>query len=195
MDTFEFVSIAKSTDKTRPNLCDIYRDRYQFVASDGHRLHISTPQTEAVPSYVTGLDAEFPDYKQIMPKDPIVKGIAIMLDSGHIATLKGLLKLAESLDKKCPSVKMIITKKTITFKLEAVRIKVSASVELNCFSPMDVPESNYTINLKYLMDVLVPASKITAKVLINYYGESSPWMFEVERLGTAIIMPVRKTDC
>ena len=68
----DWVRLACSKDISRYNLVEVYRDKNTLVATDGYRMHLSNSLPDMAPHYLSGLDAEFPDYTQIMPKGPSV---------------------------------------------------------------------------------------------------------------------------
>ena len=105
MESLEYVSLAKSTDKTRYMLNSVYRDATALVATDGYRLHWIDGLPEQKPAYIDGLDAQFPDYAQVLPKGTPSATVGLLLDRSE-KRLTGLLKLAQCVNAREPIVQL-----------------------------------------------------------------------------------------
>lgn len=121
MENLDFVKLATSSDKSRYNLTGVYRDTDKYVATDGHRMHISNGLPEAEPHYTDDTStrfpgAQFPDYKQVIPDSPIIASTLVFASYAGYKELKpfmGRFKKLVTLLKayaKQPIVELSVTK-------------------------------------------------------------------------------------
>ena len=171
MNQLEYVELAKSKDKTRFNLCDVYRAKDRFIATDGHRMHwfISTPIAE--PFFISGEKGlEFPDYSAVLPSaEPLVSIEVHSLDliSKH---LKALLALAKASDKM-PCVTLTFKDNKLTFT-HTNRAGVLGVVEHQTIEQAGSFECSY--RLDYLLDALALGLEKRGSVpTIEFRGESA----------------------
>ena len=69
----DWVGKAKSKEQTRYYLTEMYADKDNIVATDGHRLHL-TPNNQGYDGYIDNkgnvidIDGNYPDYKKVIPE-------------------------------------------------------------------------------------------------------------------------------
>jgi DNA polymerase III sliding clamp (beta) subunit (PCNA family) len=155
METLDYVSLAVSKDAGRINLTGVYRDKTRLVGTDGHRLHLvdGLPEVEK-PHYVDGRDLEFPNYEtaflsdaQMLCEFPVVKE-----DIKRIKALIGLYPKGEY-----PIAKLAVRAGRLflesTGNQPGLLFSLSFSVDQKA-----VEEFEIGINLKYLVDALIPSN-------------------------------------
>lgn len=168
----QFVELAVSKDENRYNICSIYRDKTELVATDGHRLHLQRGLPELTPHYIDGLDANFPDWQEVYPKTDTVSEAVIRVDSAIVKKLKAFNGMLKSLtDKNC--------KIEITFDQNCMSIKTGGAIVIYwvniCKSEIRKGKS-FTISLdgNYFFDALSLAPKHGEFYTIEYRSELSP---------------------
>lgn len=199
MDNLKYVQLACSKDKTRFQLVEVYRDRDCIVATDGHRVHISNSLADAEPHYLSGLDAVFPDYKQVMPQSKDQTGSILIGDFSIKARKNALAKfnkvnaLLKSVYGKRPVVDILATDKGLYLVCDDERVGVNINIKL--FEAMECSEKFSThLNPLYLYDALQVLSS-ASNATIRTHGELGPISITSELNGnntTAIVMPCRK---
>lgn len=168
----QFVELAVSKDESRYNICAIYRDKTELVATDGHRLHLQRGLPESTPHYINGLDANFPDWQEVYPKTEAVSLAVIKVDSGMVKQLKAFNNMLKSLTDKFCAI-------DITFDKDVMSIKTRGNIVSHwgniCGSEISKGES-FTIKLNgnYFLDALSLAPKHGEFYTIEYRGELSP---------------------
>ena len=69
----DWVGKAKGKEQTRYYLTEMYADKDNIVATDGHRLHL-TPNNQGYDGYIDNkgnsiiIDGTYPEYKKVMPE-------------------------------------------------------------------------------------------------------------------------------
>lgn len=193
MDTLKYIELAKSKDETRFNLCAVYRDKNHLVATDGHRLHMSNGLPDATPGYLNGLDAQFPDYAQILPKTKEageVEYVHIGSDGKAILqTLKAIASLVKLEDRAEIKTKWVFEdQKPVRVAYNGTYTKLDYEIEA-----MKYQGKPFTlgVNLSYMIDAL--SYIIDTSCEIKIWSELSP--IRIDSLGdgklTAIVMPCR----
>lgn len=192
--TLDWTARATSDDRTRPSLTRVYRASTNFVATDGHRLHISSQLPATTAGYLDGsADHQFPEYSQVIPTSDPSACIEFYLDSELLKTLGTVAKLAGKLD--------YFTIRTVaTGKLEISLDKCSVGVS-SIFAVLKV---NYDetgsngeipgirVNPKYFLEAMPDIdNRIGEKVSLYYRGEVQVLKIQ-HRLGEAYVMPMRK---
>ena len=186
----QFVEIAVSKEESRYNLCAIYRDKTELVATDGHRLHLQRGLPESTPHYINGLDANFPDWREVYPKTDIVSEAVIRVDSAIVKKLKAFNGMLKSLtDKNC--------KIDITFDQNCMSIKTGGDIVTHwgsiCKNEIRKGQS-FTIKLNgnYFLDAVSLAPKHGEFYTIEYRGELSPVIIKRSLANEeALIMPMK----
>lgn len=190
-ENMKFVELAVSTDETRYNLTSVYRDKKHLVGTDGHRLHFSNGLTEIEKGYhVSGIDAQFPDWNQVLPKDEPKATFSFFANPSLLQFLNAVKAMDKHHRKTSIGVSMGTEGKVILFyNCEGL----SASYEL--------PVANYkgeeistSYNWKYLLDIIafsLKANKNGDEISVKYHGPLSIALFELP-YGTAAIMPMRQ---
>lgn len=186
----EYLELATSKDETRYNLCAVWRDKTELVATDGHRLHLQRGLPEMTPHYINGLDAIFPDWRQVYPKTDTVSEAIIRVDSAIVKKLKAFNNMLKSLtDKDC--------KIDITFDENCMSIKTCGDIVTHwgsiCKSEIRKGKS-FTISLNgnYFFDALSLAPKHGEFYTIEYRSELSPVIIKRSLANEeALIMPMK----
>jgi DNA polymerase III sliding clamp (beta) subunit (PCNA family) len=194
MNTLDFVTLATSKDDTRYNMTQVYRDKTELVGTDGHRLHYvdNLPPVEK-PHFLSGLDAPFPEWRQVIPPATEQK-FTIVLTREKLKAFKliaGLAKIANNHD--CPAKCTLIRDSILHIELNQSGITASMDFAVS-EGPDTVPWAFF--NLGYLLDVFDSALKYAstnklAAAIVDIYPHSlerDPWLFEIPGLGKAIVM-------
>lgn len=189
MEALKYIELAKSKDESRYNLTSVYRDTHHLVATDGHRLHMSNGLPEARPHFLNGIDAEFPDYKQIIPKqDPVGKIEYHTSNNGKriLLSLKAISKAVKEFDRSLVCKIEFHDKKPIKIIFEHPELKLEHTLEAFVYEGKDITTG---ITLSYLIDALafIPNSLCT----ISVYGDLVPIKIESNTGLTAIVMPAK----
>lgn len=199
MDTNKWVSLARSKDKTRFNLCSVYRAATSIVATDGHRLHMSNGLPEVEPHFVDDIDGEFPDYTQVLPKtnvpsDCMLYFISQAVDGSkqQIKRLRKILAVVKAFER-IPNVVLEVAASGATIShvgVDGFEIKYSLFIDAevsrvpgSCDLPIRVG-----VNLAYFIDALGMTEDNAAT--LDIYGELGPMRFD-NGTQTAIVMPAR----
>lgn len=191
MNTLDFVSLAVSRDEFRHNLTGVYRDTNKLVASDGHRLHwVEIP--DGKPGYLDGRDAQFPDYSQVMPRDPASCVVEVKLAADSRKILKALAALSKAYDKT-----QTVTVKTNTKSLfiqSPEKSPVEFSYEIPCEHKKDTIKLG--LSLRYLLDAMAPVIENKGKgdISIEFHGTLAPVLITCTVSGQeykTIVMPTR----
>ena len=196
-----FVSMAVSKDESRHNLTGVYRDSEHYVATDGHRLHRANGLPKAAPHYLDDRDAEFPDYRQVMPKVPRKTG-EFTVNGQVIKALRHLVKYQEALTETKGKVfgRFYTDAADILVEIKghrdqpAMTIKVATWIVPEGQSPRS-PDLNVGLNFTYFLDAVEPLFKAFKRiehhlVQVDFDGELAPILL-THALGEAVIMPVR----
>lgn len=207
MNSLEFVTLATSKDTTRFNLQEVFRDTDAFVATDGHRLHWSDAPKIEKGHFISGLDAEFPDWKHINPlgKEVPQSCFSFLVDKTFLARFKVLQALAKAHDPKCQEIKLAaafaesgnhLVLSTKSELLTGGQSSIQASIR---FELVDSPtkECSFNLNASYLLDVISAAhawNKNRVQIEVIYFGQGKPIVFKINSLGNAIIMPINAKD-
>lgn len=188
METLDYIKLAVSKDKTRYNICSIYRDKNHFVATDGHRLHYANGLPDADPHFIDGRDAQYPDWKQVLPNS--TKEVLSIKHNDYINALKPFLEFIPKIGR---------------YKREAVKVEGKNGVvefnytdkdrglNLSCkiIGGSDFDSTGY--GAKYLLDALKPLEKMkneTATFILD--DINAPLRIEYRAFnGKAVIMPCR----
>ncbi len=195
----KYVELAICKDKTRVNLTGIYRGKNHFVATDGHRMHLSNGLADAEPHYIDGRDMEFPNVDIVMPKASAYVGIATFEHSYKVGNeilkkLKALLPIAKIYDKHGLIARIILRDDC------SVTVRVIGN-HAEFIAAYSIPEFIYKgkdmevgINLQYLIDAISYISDTGCK--IHFTGELSPIVIQdykdsCEGRLKAIVMPQR----
>lgn len=193
MNTMKYISLACSKDKThRRHLCEVYRDKTSLVATDGHRLHISNGLPEVEPHYLSGLDAEFPDYRMAFPKDEHPNQCTIQLTTKNMQEWNKLNMFRKVQDKTVPAL-LNLKKGEATLTMSAGYYDVKYTLPWNVtIDKGTMPE--VLINSAYLYDAMQMLTQ-GHTATISMGEELSPVIVK-GRLNdantTALIMPMRK---
>jgi DNA polymerase III sliding clamp (beta) subunit (PCNA family) len=186
----QFVELAVSKDESRYNLCSIYRDKTELVATDGHRLHLQRGLPELTPHFINGLDAQFPEWQQIYPKNDAVSIAVIRVNSAVVKQLKTFNNMLKTLTDKFCAI-------DLTFDNMAMSIKTRGNIVSHwtniCGSEISKGESfTITLNGNYFLDALSLAPKHGEFYTIEYRGEFSPLIIKRSLANEeAVIMPIK----
>ena len=187
------------------NLAHVYNDHGQLMATDGHRLHLAPAPNgnySEHSGFVDGYQGEFPDYRQILPKQ--TSTIAeFRLTKGAIATLKRLSRLpgkGESCSAEIviePRSDSVYGRARIAMRLgDVLETSVQCEILLSEQAPGEV---RFGVDLRYLVDAIEPFGgndpvAVTLKTDLNGYVPGrvclAPFMVHI-REHTAVIMPLR----
>jgi hypothetical protein len=209
LTNIEWVSLAKSDDKYRLNLCEVYRDKHHLVATDGFRLHCSNGLPEVSPHFPSGLDAEFPNWQAVIPKEEfLIETLDIVATTKFLRTLKATVTFCKSI-KLRPIARVEFQSvyhkpQNSTDFYATFSLQTSWQVEIDNFR-LRVKIANETckifdnfgINLAYLNDAL---SMPTIRKLSLYRGDDKTTnvativAHDDDRSRQAIIMPVLLKD-
>lgn len=193
MDTQAFIKLAVSKDDTRPNLCEVYRDKAEIVATDGHRLHWSNGLPEVQPHFLSGLNAEYPDWRQVVLHSAPDAACQLWGRSLDYAKLKAFHTLVKAFDKKCQAVRA--ENSAAGLNLSAAKDGMKAEILLPSTEKEGTPFI-FTVgfNLGYLLDALKPLDKSSTMATINFRDNLKP--IQLDYTGEfehchAILMPMR----
>lgn len=186
----QFLELATSKDETRYNLCAIYRDKTELVATDGHRLHLQRGLPEMTPHFINGLDALFPDWRQVYPKTDAVSIAVIRIDSAIVKKLKTLNNMLKTLNDKFCAIDITFDKDSMSIKTRGNIVSHWANV---CQSEISKGESfTITLNGNYFLDALSLAPKHGEFYTVEYRGELSPVIIKRSLANEeALIMPMK----
>lgn len=180
----DFVKLAVSKDPARYNLGSVYRDTESLVATDGHRLHYTNGQEKIAKGfYLDGLEAQFPDYKQILPTAKYLH--AIVLNTHAHKELKPALTIAKLIDKRESSALFTVKGNKLIISVGTINDIYQLTVNLNCGSDADF---TFNMNLSYFVDALLCST--TSEVILKFWNQASVLEFE-GNLGKAYVMPLR----
>lgn len=192
MEKLKYIQLAVSKDKTRFNLTSPYRDTDKIVATCGHRLHwVDAPKQESKGYLDPSIDAEFPDYTQVMPKGEPTGMITASLDKKDYLALKAMRDIAK-LDGHFCSAVLLLGNGQVSIEVASVAVCKMLLVGAACDRDDSV---RIGVNLSYFLDAISPVfSGKEGQVTIKLDGELGPMLFETKTLdGTyhAVIMPLR----
>ena len=192
MDTMKWLQLATSKDKTRFNLGSIYRAKNCLVATDGHRLHMSNGLIDATPHYLDGLDADFPDFAQVLPTKTAVS--IVQISSGSVKILQKLMNLIKKRDK-WNTISLSVTREHEQSKeprakgtIQYLDPDLLVNLDLNIGELEGIP-FNLSVNLAYLVDALSMADDHL--VTLEYRGQFDPILIKHEA-NTAMLMPLKE---
>ncbi len=189
INTLKFVDAAKSTDTTRPNICEIYQDRGRLVATEGHRLHMGpVPENGGSDGYLSGIKEIFPDYKMIIPKNTISLG-TLIVEKKTMRTFKKFVELVKQYDAADHCGAMQFAHDTLRVSCDFT--SMIASMELDGLRPWREEPLKILINLKYLLDALVHFADKEIEIFVNVDDVELGALQFVCDEHTAIIMPMR----
>lgn len=187
MDNLKYVQLAVCADKTRFNLCSVYRDKNHFIATDGSRLHMANSLPDMQPHYIDNLDAQFPDVWQVIPRSTPI-GQAHYDSKFHgkevLKTLKAILKLTDHTWHKIT----LICVSGIDLKLALMHNGLSLTYQLVGW-PYLGQDIEVCLNLDYFIDAISYLAE--RPCTINLYSELGPIKIESNDLS-AIVMPLKK---
>ena len=146
MKSYDYVNLAISKDKFKPNLNDVYRDKESLVATDGHRIH----WTNGLPPieqgyYISGGDSQFPEWQLALPQN--IYSLSIYFSKNHYKDLTARLKLLDK--KQIVKISFNIDKKLI---ITSNQFKYELDILVG-IPPIDI---TFSINLAYLLSALTP---------------------------------------
>jgi DNA polymerase III sliding clamp (beta) subunit (PCNA family) len=201
MDAIKYCELATSKDKTRINLNGVYRAEESYVATDGHRLHMSNGLNKAEPHYLTPLpspheNSQFPDYTQVLPDgtENIIATIKMTSFTGYkevkknLQTMKRLATLLKPYDRQMVvrleirgnEAWIVAAKSGLKFEL---KLCAEANLEAEQFEPRG-------INLMYLHDALLMCE--SEECTINFQeSDLAPIDFVGSEHKRAIVTPCR----
>lgn len=199
MEAMKYVEIAKSKDPTRFNLCEVYRDKTEIVATNGHRMHWSNHLPEVEPHYLSGLDAEFPSWRTVLPTENLSATAEIGLLAGEKGKFKALLGCLKNGTKhNRVFVKFIPVVDSSPARCE---IKTTQLDGMECsmeFYTMGCSrEFSFCVNAQYFFDALSPlvlSKDCTASLSLKFYGDLNPILIDYNgKLDSlhALIMPMK----
>jgi DNA polymerase III sliding clamp (beta) subunit (PCNA family) len=198
MNNLAYVQKAVSKDKTRYGIQEVYRDKNRLVATDGHRLHWVNGLPDAEPHYLSGLDAQFPDYNQVIPTE--VKGELSF--TCHKSTLNEIAALRDFCKKafgdKSAACKLITENEALSLKLTSSNYNGEVSLAIPIADKSGIiPEIGFSLN--YFVDCLVsPKTKYGFQLVTMRFVDSlspivieQPGALDENKDAHAIIMPLR----
>lgn len=205
--TTDFVSLACSKDSTRFNLVKPYRDITQWVATDGHRMHIKEDFAIEKPFSLVGENVEFPNYSMVIPTKAPTASTEVNVDKTVVKDLKRLVKLAKTATgEKEICARLALDKETKvemsiqSNKAEALTAEIRYS--LDCDTWMGSPFQPTGINIEYFAEALIGMYQEIDSYLIRVKLEihqsttvsgkvsHGPVVLKCEKLS-ALIMPMR----
>lgn len=196
MNALKYCEIACSKDERRYNLTSVYRDVDCFVATDGDRLHLVSGQPKIDKGhYINGLDAEFPEYHQVLPKQSTEFIVGLIIgDKKHgkrlIDKIKAFNKLI-SLDSgdKITACWLIAEGNKLILEYDTLRLELD---ELENFKNATF---KLGLNLKFFADALsLDYDYMKREVHLEYYGDLALFLVKSTISGydsTAVITPMR----
>lgn len=192
-NSMKFVELAVSKDQTRYNLCGMYRDKKHLVGTDGHRIHFANglPEIETG-HYLNGIDAQFPDWNQVLPKVEPVSVFILKLDKDVINFLSGVKVMDK--DTKAQRISLELADGGLLRFHYSGQLGVMSAFYSHTVFEVSGPTFEVGFNVHYLLDVLafnLKHNRYLPIVKCIYYGEGHPVLFETID-GTAGIMPLRK---
>lgn len=182
MNTLQFVEKAKSSDITKGCLCEVYRDTNHFVATDGHRLHLSTELSPQTPSFLSNTDGQFPDYRKVIPQGEGLE-FEVLINRDIYYYLKTAVSMLKKIDRHEKRIQVSVKYNLATFKTVKSSLELSFSVGTFVATP---DEMLIQVNALYLFDALLE-NKLNK---ITFYADNKALKIEHE-LGIGIIMPLR----
>lgn len=202
LSDLEWVKLAASKDKTRKCLTEVYRDKTCFVATDGHRLHLSNGLPESVAGYLSGYDGQFPDYAQVMPQCP--KDLFEVPDY-EIEQLIGFLEGVQTIFKKqkkgIPAItisrnkdsQLIFEASYTTLGSKAAGLSLSY---VTCILPTIADSfACFALNAAYLIDALKGLTQSAVfKTDDPLNGLRGVLITQNDSHRKALIMPIRRTE-
>jgi hypothetical protein len=195
MDNLKWVELATAAERTgRDNITRVYRAKNHFVATDGHRMHMSNGLPDAQPGYLDGHDGQFPDYEQILKQvnSTCVITIASAPDVNEFARkLKAFLPLAKIMAATAPVVTVMVVKDTLQIGLpDADNLQAHFDTAAENKGTL---RNRIGVRLDYLLDALAWADKTNRQALtIEFSGELGPIRIKSgDDVLTAIVMPCR----
>lgn len=188
MEILDYIKLAVGKDKTRYNLCSIYRDKNHFVAADGHRMHYANGLPDADPHYINGTDAQFPDWQRIIPKEATSK---IRLENIGYNQVRLFLEAIIKVDKEA-IFKLDLTQGKLELSFDnGEGLKVSARIVTAGIETLSDVTTGFVA--RYVLDALTPMHKLKyVGAVMALDGASSPMAIDFEGFnGKAVIMPIR----
>jgi len=152
LTTMQWISLAVSTDSTRPNLKLVYSDKGQLVATDGHRLHLGPiPKTIGYTGYPadSAFTDEYPDYRNVLSENQLLGKLSI--ESSDIKQLTALAKLDNNLTTPVNFKIDADSQVLVSFKTSSLSYSFHFPRKIN-----DCTMLNFEVNLNlhYLVDAL-----------------------------------------
>lgn len=203
MEATTYCQIAVSKDRSRPNLCGVYRDKTALYGTDGHRLHFCDNLPATTPHFPSGLDAQFPDCGAVMPKGEAISTATIRVTKEVLAALKSLMKVHGKIKNKRVLLTLDGARVTFAGEHKSPFDDFSSSFSVSLPLIADVPGTPFSIsvNLDYLIDALaIPKGQDATVATIEFRGDLSPLVvlpyFDGIEHGTigAVIMPLMPKD-
>lgn len=187
--SIDWISMAKSDDKTRHNLCEVWRYQTYLLATDGHRMHYQDGHDRIAKDYMlNGTEAPSPAFKKVIP-DPYTTAECL------IKTDKALIQKLRAMDKaiiaccKHAAVTVQIDTMEITISYESRDYSASMRLDLNENS---LGTGKACLKFKYLIDALDihNSTRETVWATIGIRAELDPITVH-HALGSAVIMPCK----
>lgn len=209
LTNIEWVSLAKSTDKYRLNLCEVYRDKHHLVATDGFRLHCSNGLPEVSPHFPSGLDAQFPNWQAVVPKDDrLIETLNLIATSEFLRALKATVAFCKSI--KLRPIARVEFQSVYYAKDNTTDFYAALTVDCKGRSELDILRLRvkiannvcerfepFGINLAYLHDALSMPT-VRKLSLYNWTDDTKKvatiMAHDEEKSRQAIIMPVLLKD-
>lgn len=191
-NTLTFVERAVSEDASRYSLMKVYRDTKNYVATNGHRLHISTDLPVADPAYIDGSkDSQFPNYAEIFPKNEAKAFIEFTLSAEQYNRLKLQVKSAGrngNVELKFEKLRLAIHTKELSPSWGEMETTLKLAVN-DEVSRGQIPILR--LNAEYFLEALpVTLKGDYHKITLSYWGEVQICRIE-HKLGSAYVMPLR----
>jgi len=199
MEAMKYVEIARSTNKNCSNLLEVYRDKTEIVATDNHRLHWSNHLPEIEPHYLSGLNAEFPDWRRVLPRVDLIATAEIGLLAGVKGKLDGLLKCLKVGDNhNRVFVRFIPVEGDLPARCEIKTTQLDGmEVFLEFYIITCTQQFDFNVNAKYFIEALAPliqSRDSSAAAEIKFYGSHFPILIDYQgKLDNlhAVVMPLR----
>lgn len=186
---------AVSKDETRYSLNQVWRDKEESVATDGHRLHIYKELNRIenpVNKNKLGDDYDYPDYKQVIPVTNSSDKVMMPVTKELVTLLNTLLKTCKKSDQ---SVDIAVSEDRLTISYLDGFLSWSFGITVDS-SFIEVRETR--LNLKYFIDALLePETKHTIAHHTLYIPNGTSVtgtaiVIQPTDRTTAILMPVKR---
>lgn len=196
LTTTKWLELAASKDKTRFNLCESYRDKTRLVATDGHRMHIINGLPEVPAHFPSGLDAKFPDYKMVIPKDAPIATIELTLPD--LEALCGRLAVMAKLVEQETGKKLVGIDASIDtskdgkhyFCLKYSGENIDCSVRAEVAISGDPSKIDFGVHAPYLLDALRMGGVTSEIVTVEFRSDLAPIVLKSGQL-LAVVMPCK----